>query len=336
MPFIEQRVNNDGEITSYKIVVSDGYDPKGKQKRYRMIWTPSKPGMTPRQMEKEALSAAYKFESEIQKGYKLDNNRKFSEYAEYVINLKESRGVRPSTITRYREMMPRINEAIGHIPIGKLRPQHLNELYTDLQKNGVCSGTERAISKRQLKRTLIELGLSKASIAREAGVSASTLTVAVRGESIRVDTAKAICNALDMEFDELFQIEENRKPLSPKTILEHHRLISSILAQADKELLIPYNPAAKATPPHVGRTTPDYYQPDEMEDILKALDDEPIKWKSITYMLIDTGCRRGEIMGLKWKNVNLETGLIVIESALLYTPSKGTYEGDTKTEKPER
>ena len=41
----------------------------------------------------------------------------------------------------------------------------------------------------------------------------------------------------------------NTTPLATKTIIEHHRLISSILAQAEKELLIPYNPAEKATPP---------------------------------------------------------------------------------------
>lgn len=54
----------------------------------------------------------------------------------------------------------------------------------------------------------------------------------------------------------------------------------------------------------------------------------------MTYLLIDTGCRRGELMGLKWENVELDTGLLVIDHALLYSSSKGTYEGETKTGKP--
>jgi len=36
-------------------------------------------------------------------------------------------------------------------------------------------------------------------------------------------------------------------------------------------------------------------------------------------------------MGLPWSNVDLDTGIIVIDRALLYTKSKGVYEGPTKT-----
>lgn len=54
-----------------------------------------------------------------------------------------------------------------------------------------------------------------------------------------------------------------------------------------------------------------------------------MKWRTMTYLLIDTGCRRGELMGLKWENVELDTGLLVIDHALLYSSSKGTYEGQS-------
>ena len=60
-----------------------------------------------------------------------------------------------------------------------------------------------------------------------------------------------------------------------------------------------------------------------MDEILEALEHVPSRWKAITYLLIDTGCRRGEVMGLKWEKLNLETGLIVIDTALLYSPSRG-------------
>ena len=56
-----------------------------------------------------------------------------------------------------------------------------------------------------------------------------------------------------------------------------------------------------------------------------------MKWKAITYLLIDTGCRRGEIMGLKWKDINFKTGVIIIDSSLPYSEKLGIYEGDTKT-----
>lgn len=50
-------------------------------------------------------------------------------------------------------------------------------------------------------------------------------------------------------------------------------------------------------------------------------------------MLIDTGCRRGEAMGLRWESVDLKTGVITIERALLYSAARGVYEGPPKNGK---
>jgi len=93
---------------------------------------------------------------------------------------------------------------------------------------------------------------------------------------------------------------------------------------------VPYNPAAKATPPRVTKKEPDYYQPEVMDKILTALENAPLKWRAITYLLIDTGCRRGEAAGLAWKSVDLEEGIITIERALLYDAKRGVYEGPPK------
>ena len=332
MPYIEPRRNASGSITSFKIVVSDGYDITGKQIRRRCIWTPPRPGMTERQMEKEATAAAYKFEQQIANGYQLGNAQSFAEYAQYVIELKERTGVKPTTIDRYIDLLKRILPVLGHMEIGKIRPQHLNDFYKDLKEKDGRLDTSKAVAKRSLKIAVSEMGMSKAKLSRDSGVSATTVGVAIRGEAVAVETGEAIAKALEGEFDDFFKLQESKVPLSDKTILEHHRLISTILAQAEKEMLLTYNPAAKATPPRAKKSTPDYYQPDEVEEILEALEKAPLKWRTITYFMIDTGCRRGEAMGLRWEKIDLETGLVVIDRALLYTKSKGVYEGDTKTD----
>ena len=333
MPHIEARRNGKGDITSFKIVVSAGYDCTGTQIRHRSIWTPPRHGMTERQMQKEATAYAFKFEEQINNGYILDNNQPFFQYAQYVLQVKETEGVRPSTLDRYIELLVRINQKIGHLEIGKIRPQHLNAFYTDLKENGYRLDSERAVAKRALKITMSEMELPKTRLAKMAGVAASTITNATRGDPIKVEVAMKIAKALDAEFDEMFKLNENKVLLSDKTILEHHRLISTILAQAEKEMLIMYNPAAKASPPRPKAGKPDYYQPDEIEEIINALETAPLKWKAITYLLMDTGARRGEILGLKPENVNYEEGFIIIDHALLYTKSKGVYEGETKNGK---
>ena len=143
MPYFEDRRNAHGEITSYRIVVSAGMDYNGKQIRRRTIWTPPRYGMSEYQMKLEATAAAYKFEEQINQGYQLDNNQHFAQYAQYVLDLNERTGVKPTTIDRYIEMLPRINEQIGHLKLNKIRPQHLNELYKNLAERIICGQSPR-------------------------------------------------------------------------------------------------------------------------------------------------------------------------------------------------
>lgn len=330
MATIEPRRNKSGEITSYRITVAGGLDSTGKQVRHRMTWKPE-PKMTARQTEKALARAAADFEREIEQGFLIDHKQTFAEYAAYVIDLKERTGIKPRTIDRYRELMLRIDKAIGHIKLADIRPQHLNSFYQNLSEYGVRQDGDRAAARVDITAILSKKHLSKAELARRAGIAASTVSTAAQGKTISRTKAEAIAEALGRNLSDLFRLEQDTRPLSEKTILEYHRLISTIMAQAEKEMLVPYNPAAKATPPRVQKKSPDYYQPEQMDAILTALDTAPLKWRTITYLMIDTGCRRGEAAGLKWESVDLSSGIITIERALLYSAKRGIYEGTTKT-----
>ena len=314
---------------TYRITVYSGYDTSGKRIRHRTLWKPA-PGMTPRQIEKAVQRAAIDFERSIEQGYSLDNKQTFAEYAAYVLDLKERTGVRPTTLDRYRDLLGRINAAIGHIKLADLRPQHLNSFYKNLAEPGIRVGGGSATAKIDLAKWLKENKKSRASIAEAAGISAATVGVAVKGEPIREDKAEAIAKAMGKKVAEVFKVEKNTDPLSDKTVLEHHRLISTILTQAEKEMLVPYNAAAKATPPKAAKHDPTYFQPEDIAAILKALDTEPLKWQLITHLMIVTGCRRGEIMGLQWEKVDFENSRVKIDKALVSSKSKGTYLGNTK------
>ena len=315
---------------SYKITVFSGVDTQGRQVRHYRTWKPES-GMTTRQIEKAVQRAAMDFERELELGFQADNRQTFAEYAAYIMDLKQRTGTKARTIDRYQELLVRINAAIGHIKLSDLRPQHLNRFYKNLSEPGIRMGCGSATSKIDILQWLKDHQLSRGALAERAGVSAATVGVAVKGQSIKEEKALAIARAMGKKWDEVFQVEKNIKPLADKTILEHHRLISTILAHAEKEMLVPYNAAAKATPPHTTKTDPNYFQPQTVATILEALESEPLKWRLITHLLIVTGCRRGEIMGLKWEKVDFDSGRVKIDRALVSSKSKGVYEGSTKT-----
>lgn len=119
--------------------------------------------------------------------------------------------------------------------------------------------------------------------------------------------------------------------LSAKTIREHHRVISSILALAVKEGLIPSNAAERATPPKAPKPEMDVFEVKELQDILEAVNTEPMKWRVITNLLIATGARRGEIMGLRWENVDFENRRLYLCENRIYTKQSGTISTTLKT-----
>ena len=328
MATIEKQVGKNG--TTYRITVYAGFDTQGKRIRHRMNYKPT-PGMTPRQIEKAAQKAAMDFERSIEQGFALDNRQTFAEYADYVLDLKQRTGTKARTLDRYQDMMVRINQAIGHIKLADLRPQHLNSFYKNLAEPGIRMGGGSAKAKIDMVAWLKKHKISRGKLAEKAGISAATVGVAVKGESIKIEKAQAIAQAMEKKVDDVFKVEKNMEPLADKTILEHHRLISTILAQAEKEMLVPYNAASKATPPRTVKKDPNYFQPETVAAILEALESEPLKWRLITHLLIVTGCRRGEIMGLKWEKVDFENSRVKIDRALVSSKSKGVFEESTKT-----
>ena len=328
MASIEKHEGKNG--ITYRIPVYAGFDNQGKRVRHRTTWKP-KPGMTARQMEKAAKQAALEFEQSLEQGYVADNRQTFAEYAEYVIALKERTGAKHRTVAGYRQLLVRCNQAIGHMLLQDIRPHHLNQFYNNLSEKGIRQIEDRAIGRPEFRELLKEKKLSMAKIAKLTGIAESTVNQAGKGQPILREKAEAIAAAAQIDFDKLFTIQEHNEPLSNTSINAYHRFIHIVLAQAEKEMLVPYNAAAKATPPPKEKSAVDTFQTAELIAIRDAAAKEPIKWQMAIHLLMITGCRRGEIVGLKWDRVNWEDSSIRIETTLNYTPERGVYEDTTKT-----
>lgn len=334
MASIMKLTNSKGEI-SYRIRVYKGKKDGKLLKPYTMTYKPAA-GMSDKQIQKELNRQAVIFEDKCKARLVTDNKQTFADYAEYVLKLKEMQGAKRSTLSGYRHLLKRINAGIGHLKIVDIRPQHLNLFYEQLSASGMRADGAKAQIKVDLKAKLAELNLTQQQLSDMAGIATNTLAQAISGALVAYATAEKIAGSLDASPRDLFLIVKNNKPLSSKTIAEHHRLISTILAQADKELLIPYNPAAKASPPKIERKEANYFGVETIDKIREALLNEPIKWRLIVHLLLITGARRGELGGLRWNDVDCKKKKIHIRQNLLYDPKIGLYVDSTKTLKSDR
>ena len=314
--------------TTYKITVTTGRGTDGKQVRHYMTWTPPS-GMKSTRYDEEARKAAYEFERKISLGIAADDRQTFAAYAEYVLELKKNTGMKRRTLELYRSMLPRVNQHIGHLKVTAIRPQHLNRMYTALSAER--SAPEKATPKADLLPLVKARYQSIEALGRSCGVSATTLSPAIHGRTVSRKTADALAAALGKKPEELFTFSQDKSQLSSRTVHGYHRFVSMVFGQAEKEMLILYNPAHRATPPKQTKKEAESFQPEELARILDALESEPIKWRMITHLLIVTGCRRGEILGLHWDAIDKDRKQLRIERALLYSPEAGTYEDTTKT-----
>ncbi len=120
--------------------------------------------------------------------------------------------------------------------------------------------------------------------------------------------------------------------LSAKSINEYHRFISSVFSQAVVDGVVHYNPAERAITPKIPRKEAEAFSIGEVQKIIKVLEDEPTKWQVVAHLLIGTGARRGEILGLRWSDIDFKNNTLHLCNNLLYTPDKGVYADTLKTD----
>ncbi len=210
------------------------------------------------------MSSTLYVQLEIPENKKISSNTLFGQYGKNWIEENKA-CFSEKTYSRYLELFRRIDEGIGHIPIGKLEPYHIKCFLDNLRQDGV--------NKR------------------------------------------------------------NGGKLSEKTVLHHYRLISVILRQACREELISKNPASKEyirSPKNIQKEIK-ILQPNEVDVLISELQSAPPKWKTAILLLL-TGIRRGELCGLEWSDIDFKNKTMSIMRSSLYSPEKGIYTKETKTE----
>jgi integrase len=104
------------------------------------------------------------------------------------------------------------------------------------------------------------------------------------------------------------------KPLSaglaPKTVRNIHALIHRALVDAVAWKYIARNPAGNIKPPKLSRRRRTVWTPEEIRSFLAFVQQD--RFAALFMLELTTGIRRGQICGLKWSDVNLDLGEIVI------------------------
>lgn len=305
---------------SYRLTVSQGYDSNGKKiQKQKTIHIPE--GLTEKQLAKALTIELDKFEKEVQRGTYLDGNITLNEFADKWMKDYAETNLKATTLARYKKLMERILIALGHKKLDSIQPTHLIEFYKNLGETGI-----RDDYKYKLKEDIITSIPDFEKKISSAAINPRTIKQIIDGKVTTKEIAEKICKVLKKPVQKVFDTVDTDKKLSPKTINHHHRLISAMLTTAVQWQLILSNPCERVKPPKVERQEAEYYDIEEVEQMMDILESEPLKYKAMIHIIIFCGLRRGELINLEWSDINFDEETISVSKQLQYLPEIGIYE----------
>ena len=154
--------------------------------------------------------------------------------------------------------------------------------------------------------------------------------------AIRAENIKRYINKLQRE-----KSEDGTKLLSDSTKFQRFKALRNILRYAYQMDYITSNPLDKVPSaqllhkPHPKlREGKDFMNREQVRQYVQCLNEEPLFYRTMVNLMIFTGLRRGEVVGLQWGDIDLEQRTLqVIRNVIRDTKSEsGIYIGTPKTE----
>ncbi len=139
--------------------------------------------------------------------------------------------------------------------------------------------------------------------------------------------------ALENMMIELRKRTHQGKPIQEATVQKYLTVVSAVLSDAKRNEIIQRNPARMIDLPDTEQRQQFIPTDEQAQYFLNALSEEHILYHAFYVLAIYTGCRRGELCALQWRDfsfVDHYTWNLVVSRSRSVVPGKGVVEGPTK------
>lgn len=127
--------------------------------------------------------------------------------------------------------------------------------------------------------------------------------------------------------------------LAPKTIKHHVAFISTVFDYAVKMQMVQNNPCRNVTFPKMTTKEREIYTLEEVQQMLDLFENESeANFKYVIFFTLAafTGFRRGELLGLEWKDFDWDNCLVSVVRTSEWTKENGIYTDTPKTQSSKR
>jgi integrase len=123
-------------------------------------------------------------------------------------------------------------------------------------------------------------------------------------------------------------IAQKRKTHAPASVRLHHSVLHNALNTAVDWGWIARNPADRAKLPKIPKPQRQALDAEPARQLLHAARGD--RWEALYVLALSTGCRIGELLALRWDDVDLDRGMLNVQRKLLYL-GKQLIEGGPKS-----
>lgn len=126
------------------------------------------------------------------------------------------------------------------------------------------------------------------------------------------------------------------KGFSPRNVHHHYRTLNMIFSYAVRQEILLKNPMDKVDPPKLTRKEIDALSQEQAADFFKEIHECPLDFRCLLTLLVTTGLRRGECVGLQWRDIDEQSLLLRVQRNVTYTTKTGIVVNTPKTAKSRR
>ena len=241
------------------------------------------------------------------------------------------RGLSVRTFDSYVAMLPRIEAALGDMKIKNITAVHIEKFMAQLCDPSVRNDVKYKTNDYAIEQ-LKDKSLTNEELCKEIEIGYQSLLSLFKKNNVDLKTANKVSEFLDYPIDKLFNEIAVNLPLSAKTINNHFLFISSVFTWAVKAKYIESSPCG-AVNRYINTPKP---KPSIKDEDISLFIDYLIKnsnYNLYAQMMILAlcGCRRGEMLALRFNDFDLEKQTVAFDEAVLYSSKLGTYISSTKS-----
>lgn len=275
--------------TVYKVTVFLGRNSDNKQIKKSKTFRPE-PSMKKREIKKALETFAADFEAKCKSGSIVAERQTLQDYAAHWLSDFAEKELENTTVTRYKHglnntILPRI----GYMKLADIKASTVQEFLNSMREKGYKrGGTWIPYSEESVRTCKIILSSVLSSAVADGLISTNPCSIRQRQHK-KVQRKEVRCFSVEQAARFLEVIEKPIPIIVPEHMAKRH----------GKETLIP--------------------------EFQQGFLEVSLKFRALYTLTIFSGLRRGELLGLQWKDIDFKEGSINVVRTVQYTPSEGIF-----------